>query len=148
MSARQALAVTAIGAAVAFGGCTGGSEPTPDAPPPIASGSATPAADVARIGVRTIRFAAPGGGTFDARVWYPTSGGELQTLAASAHLQIPAAHHFSFMPPCRPNAVAILAETKEEFVCQEQAGITRDEIHAETLEALTRFLRERGVLAD
>jgi predicted dienelactone hydrolase len=66
----------------------------------------------------------------------------------SGHVQIRAAQHFSFMPPCRPNAVAILAETKEEFVCQEAAGRTRDEIHAEVLDAIVRFFRERRILAD
>jgi hypothetical protein len=50
------------------------------------------------------------------------------------------------MPPCRPNASAILAETKEEFVCQEQSGRTREQIHGETIDAIVKFLRERGVL--
>ena len=71
-----------------------------------------------------------------------------QLRPPSGHVQIRAAHHFSFMPPCRPNAVAILTETKEEFVCQEHAGRTREQIHAEALEAIVKFLRLRGVLPE
>lgn len=56
------------------------------------------------------------------------------------------AQHFSFLPPCKPNAVELLGTTKEEFVCQETHGRTRDEIHAETLQAIDQFLRERGVI--
>jgi len=66
----------------------------------------------------------------------------------SGHVQIRAADHFSFMPPCKPNAVAILAETREEFVCQEEAGRTREQIHAEAFDAIARFFRTQGVLAD
>jgi hypothetical protein len=46
----------------------------------------------------------------------------------------------------KPNAVELLAETKEEFVCQETHGRTRDEIHAETLQAVDKFLRARGFI--
>ena len=68
--------------------------------------------------------------------------------APSKHVQIRTAQHFSFMPPCKPNAVSILAETHEEFVCQEEDGRTRDQIHAEALDAIAGFLRRQGVLAD
>lgn len=65
----------------------------------------------------------------------------------SAYREIAAAQHFSFLPICRPNALEVLAETHEEFVCQEQVGTTREHIHAEALAAITTFLGERGVLA-
>jgi predicted dienelactone hydrolase len=61
----------------------------------------------------------------------------------SAYKEIASAQHFSFLPVCQPNAVELLAETKEEFVCQETHGRTRDEIHAETLQAIEQVGRER-----
>jgi predicted dienelactone hydrolase len=64
----------------------------------------------------------------------------------SAYKEIASAQHFSFLPLCKPNAVKLLAETKEEFVCQETHGRTRDEIHAETRQAIDQFLRERGII--
>ena len=64
----------------------------------------------------------------------------------SAYKEIASAQHFSFLPLCKPNAVELLAETKEEFVCQDTHGRTRDEIHAETLQAIDEFLRERGII--
>ncbi|GJL95528.1 MAG: hypothetical protein DHS20C05_19330 [Hyphococcus sp.] len=50
------------------------------------------------------------------------------------------AQHFSFLPLCGPDAVNILAETNEEFVCEEVGDKTRTEIHAEVLEEVTGFL--------
>jgi predicted dienelactone hydrolase len=67
--------------------------------------------------------------------------------APSAYLEIAGAHHFSFMPLCTPRALAILAETGEEFVCQEIEGRAREQIHAEALTAIDDFLTERGVLS-
>lgn len=68
--------------------------------------------------------------------------------APSTYHEIAAAQHFSFLPTCRPNAVALLSETHEEFICQEQAGATREQLHADALAAITAFLQARGILAD
>jgi predicted dienelactone hydrolase len=65
----------------------------------------------------------------------------------SGYREIASAQHFSFLPTCRPNAIELLAATHEEFVCQEQAGTTREQIHTEALAAITTFLGDRGVLA-
>ncbi len=65
----------------------------------------------------------------------------------SEYREIAAAQHFSFLPTCGPKAIELLAETHEEFVCQEQAGTTREQIHSEALAAITTFLGDRGVLA-
>lgn len=64
----------------------------------------------------------------------------------SGYREIASAQHFSFLPKCRPNANEVLAETHEEFICQEQAGTTREQIHTEALAAITTFLGDRGVL--
>ena len=43
-------------------------------------------------------------------------------------------------------AIELLAESNEEFVCQEFGDRTRERIHAETLQAITTFLTAQGVL--
>jgi predicted dienelactone hydrolase len=64
----------------------------------------------------------------------------------SRHLDIRDAHHFSFLPLCGDNAVELLAESAEEFVCQEFGNETREQIHAEALGAIIDFLAEQHVL--
>jgi len=66
----------------------------------------------------------------------------------SGYHEIASAKHYSFLPLCRPNANELLAGTPEEGLCQEQVGTTREQIHTEALEAITTFLRDRGVLVD
>lgn len=58
----------------------------------------------------------------------------------SRYLEIEDAHHFSFLPLCSGGAEDVLAETNEQFVCQEFGKKTREEIHAEVLHAITAFL--------
>jgi predicted dienelactone hydrolase len=72
----------------------------------------------------------------------------LQHLRApSEYREIAAAQHYSFLPVCSPNAVELLAPTHEEFLCEERFGRTREQIHAEALDAIATFLRARGILA-
>lgn len=66
----------------------------------------------------------------------------------SRYREIPAAQHFSFLPLCGPQALAVLAETGEEFVCQESGTRSRSDIHQEALGAIQGFLCERGVLRE
>lgn len=66
--------------------------------------------------------------------------------AHSRVLEIADAHHFSFLPLCGEGAVELLAESGEEFVCQEFGTTTRQQIHARTLRAVTDFLVAQGVL--
>lgn len=66
--------------------------------------------------------------------------------ANSRYLEIGDAQHFSFLPLCGEDAIEILAETGEEFVCQEFGAKSRPQIHAQTLRAMTEFLAEHGVL--
>jgi predicted dienelactone hydrolase len=65
----------------------------------------------------------------------------------SEYREIAAAQHFSFLPICGPKAIELLAETHEEFICQEQPGTTREQIHSEVLAAITTFLGDRRVLS-
>jgi predicted dienelactone hydrolase len=60
--------------------------------------------------------------------------------------EIADAQHFSFLPICGDDAIDVLAETDEEFVCQEVGSKSRAEIHAETLEAIENFLLTTDIL--
>jgi predicted dienelactone hydrolase len=65
---------------------------------------------------------------------------------ATRYREIEGAQHFSFMPECREGAEALLAETHEEFVCQELGAKTRPQIQHEALEEIAAFLHEHGLL--
>jgi predicted dienelactone hydrolase len=58
----------------------------------------------------------------------------------SRHHEVAGAQHFSFLPLCGIDAIEVLAETEEEFVCQEFGTRTRAEVHAETLTQIITFL--------
>jgi len=64
----------------------------------------------------------------------------------SAYVEISGAQHFSFLPLCGDGAITVLAETNEEFVCEEVGLKSRAEIHKETLSAIEKFLRINDVL--
>lgn len=56
------------------------------------------------------------------------------------------ATHFSFMPICAPTAMAVLAESREQFVCEDGGSRPRADIHAEAVQRISDYLREHGVL--
>lgn len=64
----------------------------------------------------------------------------------SIYVEISEAQHFSFLPLCGDGAITVLAETNEEFVCEEVGLKSRAEIHKETLSEIERFLRVNDVL--
>jgi len=65
----------------------------------------------------------------------------------SGYREMASAQHYSFLLLCRPGASERLARTDEQILCQEAAGRTREQIHAEALELIATFLLDRGVLA-
>jgi predicted dienelactone hydrolase len=66
--------------------------------------------------------------------------------AHSRYVEISEAQHFSFLPLCGDGAIDVLAETEEEFVCEEAGAKSRIEIHTETWSEIETFLRLNGVL--
>lgn len=66
--------------------------------------------------------------------------------AHSRYLEISGAQHFSFLPLCGDGALEVLAETNEEFVCEEVGAKSRADIHAETLQAIKDFLATNDIL--
>lgn len=60
--------------------------------------------------------------------------------------EITGAQHFSFLPLCSADALAVLAETNEEFVCEEVGDKTRDQIQKEALDEITHFLSVQNQL--
>lgn len=66
----------------------------------------------------------------------------------SRYHEVAGAQHFSFLPICRPGAQAVLAETGEEFVCQEAGTRSRVDIHQEALANIIPFLCQQDVLRE
>jgi len=64
----------------------------------------------------------------------------------SRYLEVSGAQHFSFLPICGDDAIEVLAETEEEFVCQEFGDKSRAEIHQETFTAIEEFLLANDIL--
>ena len=64
------------------------------------------------------------------------------------YTEITDAQHFSFLPICGEDAIDVLSETEEEFVCQEVGSKSRAEIHAETLGAIVSFLLTADILVE
>ncbi len=63
-----------------------------------------------------------------------------------AYKEIIGAQHFSFLPLCGADAITVLAETNEEFVCEEVGKKTRAQLHAEALFEMTHFLCAQNLL--
>lgn len=66
----------------------------------------------------------------------------------SGVIEIEEAQHFSFLPVCGKDAVSVLAETGEEFVCQETGRKSREEIHRTTIKAIEQFFLANDVLTE
>ncbi|WP_416397364.1 alpha/beta hydrolase family protein [Allohahella sp. A8] len=54
------------------------------------------------------------------------------------YIEIDRASHFSFMQICKPDAIAILAEEKAEFVCQDAVNVDRKSIHQQLFEVVVQ----------
>lgn len=57
-------------------------------------------------------------------------------LSNLSYKEIKGASHFSFMQVCKPQAIEILEEEGEAFVCQETGNVDRSSIHQRLLELL------------
>lgn len=55
------------------------------------------------------------------------------------------AGHFDFLPVCQPTAEEILAEEGEAFICDTPAS-EREQIHRQTVTAVTVFLQQAGMI--
>jgi len=63
-------------------------------------------------------------------------------------LTIDGAHHFSFLPRCKPFAYTILGAVEKgaEVLCAEEKGVTREAVHSNTTERVMLFLSDVGVI--
>ncbi len=64
----------------------------------------------------------------------------------SRYVEIEGAHHFSFLPLCNDKAETVLAESNEEFVCQEFGQKTRGDIYQESLANMVMFFKQHKIL--
>lgn len=76
----------------------------------------------------------------------PTGKMTLGTENIPTQRQImPQAGHFDFLPVCQPTAEEILAEEGEAFICDTPAS-EREQIHQQTITAVTEFLQRAGMI--
>lgn len=64
------------------------------------------------------------------------------------NLIIDGAHHFSFLPRCKPYASYVLGlvEKGAEVLCLKEDGIDRTKIHSTTVEAVVQFFKANSIL--
>lgn len=55
------------------------------------------------------------------------------------------ASHFSFMQICRPKAIEILAEEGAEFVCKDGGTKSRQEIHKELYQMISKYIQSQKI---
>jgi len=63
-------------------------------------------------------------------------------------VEIEGAHHFSFLPLCKPFGYYILdlVEEQAELLCAPEKTISRGDIHAQSTKQIAQFLKAKGVL--
>jgi len=66
----------------------------------------------------------------------------------SQFVEIEGAHHFSFLPLCKPFGYYILdlVEEQAELLCAPEKTISRDSIHSKSVDQIAQFLKAQGVL--
>ncbi|MCG8595590.1 MAG: hypothetical protein MI785_14680 [Kiloniellales bacterium] len=66
--------------------------------------------------------------------------GLVDMLPLVEHTVIPNAHHYSFLPLCKTNAVELLIEEGEDPICDDPSGWDRAAVHAASIKAIAWFL--------
>lgn len=69
-----------------------------------------------------------------------------QLPAAMQYVELPESHHFSLLPLCNDKAAVVLAESHEEFVCEEVGHKSRAQIHADALAQIRQFLQAQQLI--
>ncbi|MFZ1388779.1 MAG: hypothetical protein WBP46_03170 [Thiolinea sp.] len=70
------------------------------------------------------------------------SGSNLINLIPKAeHAVFAPAHHFTFLPECKPKGEAILREEQDDPVCTDPTGTNRAQIHQQIITKVSQFLQ-------
>jgi len=62
-------------------------------------------------------------------------------LTDVTYREIGPAHHFTFLAECKPEGAGLLAEEKDDPVCDDPAGTDRADVHRRIVEAVAAFLK-------
>jgi predicted dienelactone hydrolase len=62
-------------------------------------------------------------------------------LPHADYAQFAPAHHFTFLPECKPNAAAMLKAEQDDPICDDPAGTDRRAIHQQIIDKVTAFLK-------
>lgn len=65
----------------------------------------------------------------------------IKQLPQAEHVTFAPAHHFTFLPECKPNAEAMLREEQDDPVCTDPAGTNRAQIHQQMVAKVSQFLQ-------
>lgn len=64
----------------------------------------------------------------------------IKLIPQAQHETFAPAHHFTFLPECKPNSEKLLAEENDDPICTDPAGTNRAQIHQQILAKVSQFL--------
>jgi predicted dienelactone hydrolase len=70
----------------------------------------------------------------------PEGNGLAARIAGATYTVVAPATHFTFLAPCQPGAVEILAEEGEDPICTDPEGVDRRAVHARLVEVVAEAL--------
>jgi predicted dienelactone hydrolase len=70
----------------------------------------------------------------------PDGNGLSSRIAGATYEVVAPAAHFTFLAPCQPGAVEILAEEGEDPICTDPEGVDRREVHARLVDLIAAEL--------
>ncbi|WP_298613039.1 hypothetical protein [uncultured Thiothrix sp.] len=69
-----------------------------------------------------------------------TGSNIINLIPQSEHATFAPAHHFTFLPECKPKGEQILAEENDDPICTDPAGTNRAQIHQQIIAKVSQFL--------
>lgn len=71
----------------------------------------------------------------------PEGSNLVARLAQLSYREIGPANHYTFLAECKPEGAGLLAEEKDDPVCDDPAGTDRADVHRRIVEAVAAFLK-------
>ncbi|HPY41547.1 MAG TPA: hypothetical protein PLM98_13575, partial [Thiolinea sp.] len=69
-----------------------------------------------------------------------TGSNIINLMPQAEHATFAPAHHFTFLPECKPNGEKILAEEQDDPICTDPVGTNRAHIHQQIIAKVSQFL--------
>lgn len=70
-----------------------------------------------------------------------TGSNLINLIPKAEHAVFAPAHHFTFLPECKPKGEALLREEQDDPVCTDPAGTNRAQIHQQIIAKVSQFLQ-------